>query len=97
MKKILFVIMLITATSLFAQEKNTKPDSTNYKKIIADLQQLQTRGQALDDAKYKFLGQYYEQLQGLQKDFQTLNAKLEEEKNKLNKLKENKNESSTKK
>lgn len=83
MKRILFVIctLLIVALNVRAQEK---PDSTLFKKYSADLKTLQDNAQKLDEAKKKFLGEYFEQLQSIQSQYQVIKMYLDEQSQKLN-------------
>ncbi len=71
------------STPLFV---SNAPDSTLFKKYSADLKILQDNVQKLDEAKKKFLGEYYEQLQSIQSQYQVVKMYLDEQNQKLNGL-----------
>ena len=77
MKRIFFLAVLFLSVSLFAQEK---PDSTNYKKYESILKQIDSQFQELQKAKLISDGQYFQSLEKLQTQAQTINELFNEEK-----------------
>ena len=77
MKRIFFLAVLFLSVNLLAQEK---PDSTNYKKYEGILKQIDSQFQELQKAKLMADGQYFQSLEKLQAQAQTINELFNEEK-----------------
>jgi hypothetical protein len=82
MKRVIFLAVIFLSINLFAQEQE-KVDSTNYKKYEVLLKQINSQFQELQRAKLISDGQYYQSLEKLQTQAQTINQLFSEEKQKL--------------
>ena len=85
MKRVIFLAVIFLSINLFAQEK---VDSTNYKKYEVLLKQINSQFQELQRAKLIADGQYFQTIEKLQTQAQTINQLFSEEKQKLTPKKE---------
>ena len=77
MKRVIFLAVMFLSINLFAQ---SQPDSTNYKKYESILKQIDSQFQELQKAKLMADGQYFQSLEKLQAQAQTINELFNEEK-----------------